>query len=163
MGEYIFIVSLIAVAVLGYFAMARLDKFLATINPDQDESEEPTRLNIIVSNIDDLSPAALAFKRLYALFPHTRFSLSVEAENNAIGSLNEHIADVVILSGETEDENPVECDRDVTHGKLPDLPKYELTGISSVCQNQRRVLWADNSGATPYVHEFIQILCELKP
>ena len=69
MGEYIFIVSLIAVAVLGYFAMARLDKFLATINPDQDESEEPTRLNIIVSNIDDLSPAALAFKEAICSIP----------------------------------------------------------------------------------------------
>ena len=94
-----------AIAIFGYYIMAKLDNFLDKIRQENEEQAQTTCLNIATSCVNVIPAVSNILKDINHLHPDVHCNLSVGHEQDVIKSFDCGDADVVIISADSDVES----------------------------------------------------------
>lgn len=161
MEDFVLLGGFAAIAILGYYIMAKLDNFLDKVRQENEEQAQTTCLNIATSCINVIPAVSNILKDINHLYPYVHCNLSVGHEQEVIKSFDRGDADVVIISADSDVESEI-----LARWKFITLnPQSFSIGNGSVdlktveknTQHQK-VLWKDSDNQSLALH-FIHQLC----
>ena len=152
MEDIIWLGSLFAMAVFGYYVMYRLGIFLE--KTENQTQEKPQRLHIAASAPEDI-PLLLNVAEKY---PDMEYVLSVGQEEQIVNCLKAGNVDAAIVSAQAKSDSNMQCE-------LLDLDPVPFTVCDSqreifpveTCVQHRKIVW--NTGVSL---PFIKDICKYK-
>lgn len=150
-----------AIAIFGYYIMAKLDNFLDKVRQENEEQAQTTCLNIATSCVNVIPAVSNILKDINHLYPDVHCNLSVGHEQDVIKSFDCGDADVVIISADSD----VESER-LARWKCITLNPQSFSinnGIVDVktvekSPQHQKVLWKGSDNQSLVLH-FIHQLC----
>ena len=161
MEDLVLLGGFAAIAVLGYYSMARLDRFLDKVRQENEEQEQTTCLNIATSCFSAIPAVSDILKDINHLYPSVHCSLSVGQEQEVIKSFDSGDADVAIISADSETESRTLAQWEwITLDPQSfsiDNGIVEVNTVEEGSQHQK-VLWKSCDNASMVIH-FVHRLC----
>lgn len=165
MEDFVLLGSFAAIAIFGYYIMAKLDTFLDKVQQENEEQEQTTCFNIATSCFSAIPTVSNALKDINHLYPDVHCNLSVGHEQEVIKSFDSGDADVAIISADSVAENKTLAQwKCITLNQQPfsiDNGIVEVKSVEESPQHQK-VLWK-SSDNQPLVLNFIDHLCGRRP
>lgn len=151
----------IAIAIFGYYIMAKLDHSLDKIRKEKEEQKPTACLNVATSCFTAIPAVSSILKDIHHSQPDVYCNLSVGHEQEVITSLDSGDADVAIISADSDVESET-----LTQGKCITLTPQPFTiedGIVEVKAvehkpQHQKVLWKRSDNRS-LVLNFIHYLC----
>ena len=163
MEDIVLLGGFAAIAVFGYFLMARLDHFLDQARQEGNAQEETVHLNIAVSCLAAIPSVSHILEDIRHRYPHVQCSLSVGQDQDVIQSFDGGTADVAIVSAGAKSEAQAQWVW-ITLAPQPFCTDRGNIEINTIVQNSQRqkVLWKSDDSRSP-VSEFIHQLRRQQP
>lgn len=161
MEDFVLLGGFAAIAIVGYYMMARLDRFLEKVQQENKEQERTTCLNIATSCVNAIPAVSNILKDINHLYPNVHCNLSVGHEQEVIKSFDSGDADVAIISADSNAESErlaeSKCITLNPQSFSIDNGIVEVKTVEKNLQHQK-VLWksGDNQSLVLY---FIHQLC----
>ena len=123
MEDVVLLGGFAAIAIFGYYIMAKLDNFLDKVRQENEEQAQTTCLNIATSCVNVIPAVSNILKDINHLHPDVHCNLSVGHEQDVIKSFDCGDADVVIISADSDTDHSrckrQEKDKETHHALLP--------------------------------------------
>lgn len=161
MEDFVLLGGFAAIAIFGYYIMARLDHFLNKNRQENEEQGRTTCFNIVTSCVNVIPAVSNVLKDINYLYPNVHCKLSVGHEQEVIKSFDRGDADVAIISADSnlESERPAQwkCITLYPQSFSIDNGTIKVKTVENNPQHQK-VLWksSDNQSLVLY---FIHQLC----
>ncbi len=162
--EYMILLGgLLVFALVGFWMMGRVDRFLNAARAEQEGRQHAECLKIAASDPCVMQPVFKTVSALKEQHPDLWCELSFGREAEVLGCLSTGNVDVAILSGETGGGAAFES-RDFLFSPVSFRAVEDCTTLSSIDTSVRRqrVLLKQNTSAS-LAAEFVQRICEQKP
>lgn len=161
MEDVVLLGGFAAIAIFGYYIMAKLDNFLDKVRQENEKRAQTTSLNIATSCINVIPTVSNILKEINHLYPYVHCNLSVGREQEVINSFDRGDADVVIISADSD----VESER-LARWKCITLNPQSfsidngIVDVKTVEKNpqHQKVLWQGSDNQS-LVRHFIHQLC----
>ena len=165
MEELILLGGFAAMAILGWYIMASLDKFLDKARQKNKEQAQIACFHIATSCFDAIPAVSNTLKDIEHLAPNVRCTLSLGHEQEVIRSFDRGDADVTIISADSHLESET-----LAQWKCITLPPQPFTTENGMVEvkpiakqpQQQKVLWKRNDNQI-FVLNFIRHLCGQQP
>lgn len=143
MGDMIWLGSLLAMAVFGYYVMRRLGGFLEETQKQNEAQEKTERLHIAASAPEDIPMLLKAAEK----HPDMEYVLSVGQEEQILNCLEEGNVDAAIVSAQTKSDSNMQCEL-LDFNPVPFTtgdPKRVIRPVET-CVRHRKIVW--NTGTS---------------
>lgn len=161
MEDLVLLGGFAAIAVFGYFIMARWDNFLDKIRQKNEKQEQTACLNIAASCFGAVPAVSNILNDINCRYPNVHCNLSVGNEQEVIESFDNGEADVAIISADSDVQSGTPAQwKYITLTPQPfsvDNGNIEANAVKKTAQHQK-VLWKD-CGGKAWVVYFIHSLC----
>lgn len=151
----------VAIAIFGYFMMAKVDQFLDKIRQANDAQEPTPRLNIAISCVTAIPAVSNALADIRRQYPNVHCDLCVGHEQEVIRSFERGEADVAIISADSgaESKGPAQwnCTTLSPQSFSMDHGIIEVKPVEKDPQHQK-VLWKSCEDGALVLH-FVRRLC----
>lgn len=165
MEDFVLLGSFAAIAIFGYYIMAKLDAFLDKVQQENEEQEQTTCFNIATSCFSAIPTVSNIMKDVNDRYPDVHCNLSVGHEQEVIKSFDSGDVDVAIISADSKAENKTmaqwKCITLNPQSISVDNGIVEVKAVEKSLQHQK-VLWK-SSDNQPVVLNFIHQLCGRRP
>ena len=162
--EYMILLGgLLVFALVGFWMMGRVDRFLNAARAEQEGRQHAECLKIAASDPCVMQPVFKTVSALKEQHPDLWCELSFGREAEVLGCLSTGNVDVAILPGETGGGAAFES-RDFLFSPVSFRAGEDCTTLSSIDTSVRRqrILLKQNTSAS-LAAEFVQRICEQKP
>ena len=162
--EYMILLGgLLVFALVGFWMMGRVDRFLNAARAEQEGRQHTECLKIAASDPCVMQPVFKTVSALKEQHPDLWCELSFGREAEVLGCLSTGNVDVAILPGETGGGAAFES-RDFLFSPVSFRAVEDCSTLSSIDTSVRRqrVLLKQNTSAS-LAAEFVQRICEQKP
>lgn len=161
MEDFFLLGGFVVIAILGYYMMAGLDRFLNQVRQDKEKREKTACLNIATSCLNAIPVVSDIVEDINCSYPNVHCNLSVGHEQEVIRSFTRGDADVAIISADTDVESGTPAQWKCITLKLRSFSMDD--GIVKVKAVEKRpqpqkVLWKDCDDESVVMH-FIHCLC----
>lgn len=164
MEDFVLLGSFAAIAIFGYYIMAKLDNFLDSVRQENEEQEQTACFHIATSCFNAIPAVSNILKDINDRYPDVHCNLSVGHEQEVIKSFDSGDVDVAIISADSEAENETmaqwKCITLNPQSVSIDNGIVEVETVEKNPQHQK-VLWK-SSDNQPLVLNFIHHLCGRK-
>ena len=154
-----------AIAVLGYYVMGRLDRFLHKVVPESEERERAACLHVATSCFSAIPAVSDILKDIRHSHPDVRCDLYVGREQEVITAFDRGDADVAIVSADsglkTETVSQWKCATLSPRSFSMDHGMIEMKAVEKNPQHQK-VLWKSGERRST-VLRLIDCLCGQRP
>ena len=154
-----------AIAVLGYYVMGRLDRFLHKVVPESEERERAACLHVTTSCFSAIPAVSDILKDIRHSHPDVRCDLYVGREQEVITAFDRGDADVAIVSADsglkTETVAQWKCATLSPRSFSMDHGMIEVKAVEKNPQHQK-VLWKSGERRST-VLRLIDCLCGQRP
>lgn len=161
MEDFFLLGGFVVIAILGYYMMAGLDRFLDQVRQDKEKREKTACLNIATSCLNAIPVISGIVEDISYTYPNVHCNLSVGHEQEVIRSFTSGDADVAIISADADVENgtPVQwaC---ITLKPQPFSMDDGIIKVKAIKKRPQpqKVLWKDCDDESLVLH-FIHCLC----
>ena len=161
--DMILLGGLLVFALVGFWMMGRVDRFLNAARAEQEGRQHAECLKIAASDPCVMQPVFKTVSALKEQHPDLWCELSFGREAEVLGCLSTGNVDVAILPGETGGGAAFES-RDFLFSPVSFRAVEDCTTLSSIDTSVRRqrILLKQNTSAS-LAAEFVQRICEQKP
>lgn len=161
MEDFFLLGGFVVIAILGYYMMAGLDRFLNQVRQDKEKREKTACLNIATSCLNAIPVVSDIVGDINCSYPNVHCNLSVGHEQEVIRSFTSGDADVAIISADTDVESGTpaqwKCITLKPRSFSMDDGIVKVKAVEKRPQPQK-VLWKDCDDKSVVMH-FIHCLC----
>lgn len=148
----------IAIGVLGFFLMGKVDKFLGCVQEDKAKHKQTYSLRVAASDFYAAYSVSDLLSDMQEQYPDLQCTLSVGQDEELLQCFDRNGADVIIVSSDIEyPEHPYRYISLEVHPLRLNEGAVTLTPLTTDVQ-QRKIFW-QNDKSHPLVPEFVRQLC----